>query len=319
MIQEITNRLNVAPGQEIQDYVTLNGTEVHFKFIRAPFDSAPLVIRFHGAVKRDLRPLPAFQANLKSFSDNAHQISICDPTMMSRDGFSCSWYAGHEGLDVQSVLLEFIAAVKSSLSPSRTIYLGSSGGGFAALYFSYHDPESLALVMVPQTNLERHFSPGAVVNYLQQCWPGRSLEQASKETCLDVTSLYASGFNNSVVYVQSQGDFKHNALQLTPFLTACYKTGEPEDEKVILSSDYWGKPGHGGAVPAEGYTRWLRTALTSPSLGVEDLLATSAMLASQSVSGSTRREETSTRVTSESDIGMAKVVKAGLLKQSSIS
>ncbi|WP_152345673.1 hypothetical protein [Brevibacterium sp. CFH 10365] len=313
---QITKLLDVKPGIEVQECVPLNGADIHFKFIRAPFDNAPLVIRFHGAVKRDLRSLPAFQGNLKSFNSSAHQISISDPTMMAREGFSCAWYAGHEELDVQGALVQFIGSLRTALAPKRVVYLGSSAGGFAALYCSYFDPGSVALVMVPQTNLQRHFAPRAVSLYLEKCWSGRSLEEVGEVACTDVTSLYEKGFDNTVVYVQSQGDFKHSALQLTPFMSACYNTGEPEQEKLIVQSDYWGKPGHGGAVPMEGYSTWLRAAISAPSTGLEDLLETSATFRQDSAPQKTRGKSSSAHdPISAVDSSLTELVKNGLLNR----
>lgn len=260
-------------GSDVSGHYRLDEADIHFQFRRAPLQNVPLIIRFHGAVQRDKRQLPAFQANLKTFNDHAHQLSICDPTMMAREGFSCSWYAGAEGLPVQSILTKFINQVKSILTPTRTVYLGSSGGGFAAMFHSYHDPASVAVVMVPQTNLARHFLPASVQRYIENCWPGQTLEAASQQACLDLPALYAKGYENTIIYVQSAGDFRHNNNQLLPMLNACLTSGDPRRDRLILASDYWGRPGHGGSVPAEGYLPWVRAALASPTHEVEDLLA----------------------------------------------
>ncbi len=252
----------------------VDGQPVHTQVLLASRPTNAVVFRFHGAIQRELRSLPAYQANLRQMGDHAHQITICDPTMMSREGFSCSWYAGHEGLDTQGLLLKFCAGATKALEAGRAIYMGSSGGGFASLFFSCHHPGSIALVTVPQTNLRRHFVPVAVTRYLQSCWPGLTIEQASERTCLDVCDLYRDGFDNSVIYLQSAGDTAHNALQLTPFLNAAWGEDPSGSRNLVLHSDFWGKMGHGGVIPAEGYLPWLKAAILSPATDKESLLMT---------------------------------------------
>lgn len=305
-------------GEQIQSHVVIDGIEVHFKFWRGPRDNAPLVVRFHGAIQRDKRPLPAFQENLRKFSGSAHQLTICDPTMTSREGFSCAWFTGHDALDTQALLSGFIDTVLETLSPSRTIYLGSSSGGFAALYFSHRHPGSIAVVMVPQTSLERHFIRVPVDRYLKHCWPGLTLAEVASRVCTDVCELYADKFQNTVIYIQSQGDFRHNALQLQPFMAACLSTGNPENEKLILVSDYWGVPGHAGAVPPGGYLSWVEAAISSPDTELTSLLQTHHALSGKAATGgpTTRRPSRSANDHgfADADVRMAGVVTGNLLR-----
>lgn len=104
MNNNVRKLTEAAPLREVQDHITRGGAELHYRFRAAPQQNAPLIIRFHGAIQRESRPLPAFQPNLRQVQHIAHQITICDPTMMSREGFSCSWYPGHEKLPAQAIL-----------------------------------------------------------------------------------------------------------------------------------------------------------------------------------------------------------------------
>lgn len=252
----------------------VDGHPIHTRVLPASRPADALVFRFHGAIDRTRRPLPAYQENLQQMQDHAHQITICDPTMLSREGFSCSWYAGHEGLDTQGLLLKFCAQATQALGAGRVIYMGSSGGGFASLFLSRHHPGSIALAIVPQTNLKHHFKPGGVTRYLNACWPGLTIEQASERACMDVCDLYRDGFDNSVIYLQSAGDTEHNALQLAPFLHAVWGKAGSEGRDLVLHSDFWGKMGHGGVIPAQGYLPWLKTAILSPATDHASLLMT---------------------------------------------
>lgn len=247
------------------------GIELITQYMPCKTDCDTLIVRFHGAIQRDKRSLPAFQANLKQMEGYAHQITICDPTMMARDGFSLGWYAGHDSMNLQQILRRFFTQIRTFLGIKRIIYLGSSGGGFAALHYSYFDDDSAAVVMVPQTRINHHI-PGVIDKYISNCWPGRSLDEVSNLVNLDMCQLYAKGHKNSVIYIQSSGDFLHNHRQMAPFVNAVHGGGNRENKKFLLTSDFWGLHGHGGAVPHEAYIPWLMAVISAKSLDGPDIL-----------------------------------------------
>lgn len=177
-----------------------DGCEIHTQYMPCSIKSDTLIVRFHGSINRERRPLPTFQPNLKAMQAYAHQITVCDPTMMSREGFSLGWYSGHEELDTQNILRRFFIQIKLFLGIRRIIYLGSSGGGFAALHYSFFDPASIALVMAPQTSIGAYW-PVAVRRYLDNCWSGVSIEKISDKIETDMCRLYRDGHQNSVVYI----------------------------------------------------------------------------------------------------------------------
>lgn len=262
------------------------GTEIITQFMRCSAECDTLIVRFHGAIQRENRQLPAFQANLKQMEGYAHQLSICDPTMMTREGFSLGWFAGHEALDVQSILRRFFKQVREVLSIRRMIYLGSSGGGFAALYYSYFDPDSSAVVMGPQTTMKAHI-PAALNAYISNCWPDRKFDEVARTIETDMCSLYEKGHENSVIFVQSSGDLLHNHRHMAPFVNAVHGNGTRENKKFILVSDFWGSHGHAGAIPHEGYISWLISAISARSLAGGDILDAYAATASKSYAAPT--------------------------------
>lgn len=258
-----------------------DGCEIITQFMPCSTDCDTLIVRFHGAIQREKRALPAFQANLKQMQGYAHQLTLCDPTMMTRDGFSLGWYAGHEALDVQGILKRFFSQVREVLGIRRMIYLGSSGGGFAALHYSFFDPGSVAVVMGPQTSMKAHI-PAALEHYISNCWPGRTYEDVARAIATDLCVLYAKGHENSVVFVQSAGDFLHNHRHMAPFVNAVHGGGTRENSRFFLVSDFWGRHGHGGAIPHEGYVRWLMAAISARSLEGNGLLDAYAAAAGKS-------------------------------------
>lgn len=47
-----------------------------------------------------------------------------------------------------------------------------------------------------------------------------------------------------------------------------------KSSRFIANSGFWGRLGHGNAVTAEAYLPWIRAAIMSPSIEVDDLLST---------------------------------------------
>ncbi len=248
------------------DFALSEGT-VATKFRRAPSQNAPLLIWFHGAVDRQRRTLPVFAGPVKTFAQSAHQLAVCDPTLQRHDVLRNGWYVGDDRLNVQAELTTFFARVAQVLGASRVIYVGSSGGGFASLYFSSRHAGSCAIVMQPQTNLS-YFPYWRT--YLKLCWPGKALADLQETVCTDVCTRYAKGFRNTVIYIQGIADQGHFRNHLSPFQFAIR---EHADSAAIFHVDFWGETGH-AVVPHPVVHSWIRSALVAPTLGMVDLLET---------------------------------------------
>lgn len=255
----------------------LNGGELHCRFRRGGPQSKSLVIRFHGAIDRKRHPLPCYLSNSGVVSQKAHQLSVSDPTLASSLTLRIAWYAGHGSLDAQNQLSDIFQQIAGALSVRRTVYMGSSGGGFAALYYSWRHEHSCALALVPQTNAMR-YRDTAMDTYAQSCWPGIPLSDIPRHTTLDLCGVYAKGYKNTVIYLQSWSDYFHIKHHLSPFLAALSAN---EINNFILVSNFWGVFGHGGAVPSTAHLPWLHAALTSPSLKADDLTRTHNKLCAQ--------------------------------------
>lgn len=270
-----------------------DGYPIHVKFMRSPVKTNRLMISFHGASERNRGRTPFERTrNYKAVSKFAHQLTIIDPTIVRNESLSMGWYLGDREYPAQSVLQKFIARIIETLQAERVIFMGSSGGGFAALYFGFHHPGSIVLPIVAQTSLqkyqvnERRFFP----RYCSICWPDLSEDEVAERVCVDVTKLYASKpFHNAVIYLMSPGDTRHFAHHATPFLSAVYGALDLKDINLSMTSDYWGVPGHGGAVPGAGFLPWLRAALTAPSIAQQDILDSYHTIKSQQARAAARK------------------------------
>lgn len=271
-----------------------DGYPVHVKFMRSPVKTNRLIVAFHGAVARNTdRSVFDRTRNVKSVSRFAHQISIFDPTIVRNEKLSMGWYLGDQVYPAQSVLQKFIARIIETLQAERVIFMGSSGGGFAALYFGFHHPGSIVIPIVSQARIPHYYSGHGIrafPRYCSTCWPDLSEDEVAERVCVDVTKLYASKpFHNAVIYLMSPGDTRHFAHHATPFLSAVYGALDLKDINLSMTSDYWGVPGHGGAVPGAGFLPWLRAALTAPSIAQQDILDSYHTIKSQQARAAARK------------------------------
>lgn len=259
--------------------VILGGVSVPMRF-RYSRKSKNLLVSFHGAVDRNTRKPPVFSPILPGLGDSVAQLSVSDPSMMREGAFSMAWYSGYEGFRAQDILADFFHSIAQFGEFERVVFFGSSGGGFASLYFSSLLSGSIAVAGVPQTNMHRYYS-GHIKRYREGCWPSVPSDEAlAEEICTNLCKWYSEPRQNTVIYLQSAGDHFHTRTQFIPFMTAIASV---KDSRFIAHSGFWGKLGHSGAVTPECYLPWVRAAFLSPSIEVDDLLVTHGSLTETSV------------------------------------
>ncbi|WP_156362579.1 hypothetical protein [Rubellimicrobium mesophilum] len=266
------------------------GPEISVRFKRGTADG--LIVVFHGAVNRQTRTIPCFQPFLPNVG-GFHQLTISDATLELSDSLRAGWYAGGRCLRLQDGLVETIAKVSDRLGSKRRIYVGGSAGGFAALYCSYFDSDSVCVAANPQVDLKAYL-PSAVAAWLDAAWPGaESVSDIEGQVCLRLGELYAGGFKNLVVYLQSCGDDRHFSGQLPGFFNSAIGT----PDRFILQCGYYGIPGHSNSVPSSVYYPWVQAAVLAPSSEKQALLdayhqIVSAASVGPSSVGSTSPEKT---------------------------
>lgn len=75
-------------------------------------------------------------------------LAVADPSVALDTRVSLAWYLGNRGLGpLVPILLPIIQKCLNALQTSRTIYFGSSGGGYAAMNFASRTPGSIALTV----------------------------------------------------------------------------------------------------------------------------------------------------------------------------
>ncbi|KPF53380.1 hypothetical protein IP65_13355 [Novosphingobium sp. AAP1] len=228
-----------------------------------------MVVSLHGAADPARRHRGVFNGFNPDLAD-CIQVSVSDPSLQVPGDFAIAWYAGHQGFDTPALLARAFAEMAKAWGIERTIFFGTSGGGFAALAQSHAMPGSIAVVGNPQTRIARYHAP-LVSAYRAACWPALASNAALDGVIMaDCTALYGAGFRNLVVYIQSLGDRHHRRAHMLPFAAAI--AGLTEADRVLFHSDFHGVHGH--SLPRDAYADWLRAAVISPTATPADLLDT---------------------------------------------
>ena len=235
-----------------------------------------LLVSFHGATKRDIRPYPWLSQFLPV---NCHQIIIADPTLQAHEKFAAGWYLGTSKQNLPDVITSFCTTLAHELGINRRVYMGGSSGGFAALLYSHRDPNSLAVTSCPQTNLQIYDNSFARL-FRQHGWP-ESTEHSNwgMHAPVDLCALYSKPFTNRVIYIQSLDDVGHLKDHFVPFSSSLPIRSF---DRVMFQVGYWGIPGHSGSVPPAAFMPWVKAAIQAASWKREDILTAYELIQQQS-------------------------------------
>jgi hypothetical protein len=256
--------------------IKMAGGVLPVRYSSAKVDSDILIVSFRGAVNRNKEDYPAFFPELLQLGGGFHHLMISDPSLSCSKDISLGWYIGYEGFVLQNLLSPFILEFVEALGINKTIYLGSSGGGFAALYYSNLHPGSAVLVMCPQTNLKNYYS--RLDLYISKCWSstGTVKNHFFENIATDLGGVYENKCStNAIVYLQSYRDGHHMSHHLPSFLNAL---GSKAIENMILICDYWGVDGHSGSVPYWAWSKWLLAMICSDKLDTNSIFQMYLML-----------------------------------------
>ena len=166
---------------------------------------------------------------------------------------------------MQPALTHLIKEFHRAFGGKRLIFTGPSGGGFAAMFYSWHFPGSICFPTNPQTNITR-YERAAVDFYAEKCFFTFADQIGDIEITSDIGSLYGECVPNYIVYFQNRSD-DHLDIHWKPFIEGLPPSSVARVRTIIGS---WGD-GH-KAPPAELMTRLLASAV-SWSGGWGDFLA----------------------------------------------
>lgn len=268
------------PGKSGNLVCDVRDVDLHLNFQPAASDAADtLVISFHGAVDRPNRSIPAFVPFLPDIGDDVHQLAVADPSLRTGPEIGLSWFAGDIDFDAQRLLPTLFQSIASNLGVRRTIYFGTSGGGFAALYYSRKHSGSLALVGNPQTNITRYYAQH-IDRYLSNCWPGvTSIAALAGKAVTNLSDVYSAGeIGNHVVYLQNSTDAFHLFGQMAPFFASIRSAASRE--RIGSACIFPGKSGHSPMWAM--LSPWLRAAIMAPDWMAKTIITTHHALTANS-------------------------------------
>lgn len=183
--------------------------------------SSTLFVIFHGAVRISVDTYPRFDRVTTMKKNGNSFVSFADPTLVIDPEITLGWYIGTEDWDPQNVILQVIQEAATTSGASNIVFIGGSGGGFAALKYSLHFPGSLAFVFSPQTDVARY--RGGSFPRLREKGFNSDSEETLKRTYpgrFEVISQYSEPVSHDIYYYQNLTDPDHIERQYLPFLRA---------------------------------------------------------------------------------------------------
>lgn len=241
----------------------------------------PLIILFNGALpsRDESLKLPIFSGFGVIPSAKASVVRISDPALYASKDLKLGWYADKE---LHSKICEIIKKIIDTYFPSKVIFFGGSGGGYACLNFSRMFNESLAVIWNPQTDILK-FDKGQVCEYASSVFKINTFKECeSKLPLVTYSNLYdfykKNIQKNYVIYIQNQNDW-HVRWHCIPFLKA---TGRSMGEFVSLCVDdkfylYFGNFGDGHTPPPREFQKYLISSLIDSNLSVGELFVNDSL------------------------------------------
>lgn len=242
----VVNTLKISPTKQLDFYSNLGKADT-------------LIVSFHGAYNGNNPGTYPMFWRIKSLSQKTGAfLAFTDPTRLQggEQDILVSWFLGKQGWDPQSTILSVVENAMKVSSARRVMFVGGSGGGFAALRASAAVPGSCAFVQDATVGLDKH-NPIIVRTYFKKAWPDWDEEKLIKAfpELFNMTLHYRRRIPGNFVFMtQSLRDKAHLNKHFVRFARA---HGIPETGGESLGGGrvlkaYSPKvPGHGKITSAE--------------------------------------------------------------------
>lgn len=223
--------------------VLVNGLNVDFIF--RSNGSSDLVVWFAGAAPMGEKPatLPYFAGvKLADEMDDHDHLCIADPSLTEE--LRLGWYVGTSALNQQDVTQRLVDWLVEAKGYRRVIYVGSSGGGFAALEASSRRQDSLAITSNPQTQIDQYYK-GHIERFRRRGFPDVPAVQEIEGRTVSLLNIDS----RPMVYLQNVNDDFHINAHAKPYFSArgyddlTYSAGAVTlaDHGIALCTGDWGK------------------------------------------------------------------------------
>lgn len=221
--------------------------------------SDELVVTFPGAARpgKNIYPMFARVATFRASRTPAF-MAFADPTipMDPNRELLLGWFLGGPGFDPAFPIIQAIRKAQGKTGAKHVVFVGGSGGGFAALRLSSMVPGSMAYLHEGTTSIAQAL-PVQSERYFSTAWPGWDVEKlldAFPERFDMVRHYRRRPIQNFVYFAQSEDDSRFRENHYVPLKNAM---GVEGDAGVSRSGRrhfvlYKGEvKGHGKVTPAE--------------------------------------------------------------------
>lgn len=132
-LEFITTRMKIIYKEK-----KFNAKNYQLRYMLEKNDSNTLIVVLSGMPREGMKARYNYNRTLRPIT--ANKLFILDDFGYDQRG---AYYLGKDkDFEIQNTVIELIDKVKSNLNISKTIYVGSSKGGYAALLFGFQDKNS---------------------------------------------------------------------------------------------------------------------------------------------------------------------------------
>jgi predicted O-methyltransferase YrrM len=227
----------------------------HLQVYGRVIPSKRLRVVFHGAVRPGHDSYPRFDRASSMRRTKDAFLSIADPTLVLDPEMTLGWYSGSSEWSPDSTISEVVREAMNASGAEELVFIGGSGGGFAALKYSHGFPGSKAFVFSPQTSTPQY--RGAAFPRLMKAGFSDMTADAAVEEFpgrFEVISRYAADHRNTVYYLQNLTDPGHitdHYLPMTRALGMKEAMGDTSDGSIRFVLTPQTREGHGPPSPEE--------------------------------------------------------------------
>ena len=175
-----------------------NGYNIRYLFEQN--DSDTLVVIFSGFTRNGIKARYNYNRTLRNLKIN--KLFILDNFGYDERG---AYYLGHDmDFKIQNAVMELIQKTQQTRNIKKSIYTGTSKGGYAALYFGLQEKDSIIIAGAPQYYLGLYLN--GTENYRKNCLPYIVGNEITNEKIDLLNNLLPNKFkqcsnNNNSIYL----------------------------------------------------------------------------------------------------------------------
>lgn len=171
-------RLRLTRQSFAENVVRMPGNK-QFCFLSRLTTSDTLVVTFHGAnMASKNQPYPRYERARTFMKTDASFACIADSTIQDTD-LLLAWYLGDQKHDPMDFIDVTVSRAMKKIGASRVIFVGGSGGGYAALRAALRTPNGHAFLESPRIFLDTA-AERSMRLYLKQFWRGKTVPELQK-------------------------------------------------------------------------------------------------------------------------------------------